>query len=138
MADRITPEQRHLCMSHIRGRDTQPEILVRKALFRRGLRYRLNVKGLAGHPDIVLPKHRAVVFVNGCFWHGHENCKRAKLPDTNSSFWREKIENNIRRDYVNKVRLEQEGWKVIVVWECELPKSKFEETINRIVRTIIE
>ena len=137
MADRITPEQRHLCMSHIKGRDTKPEILVRKALFRRGFRYRVNVKGLAGHPDIVLPKHRTVVFVNGCFWHGHVDCKRAKLPDTNAEFWREKIEKNIQRDLASKEALEQEGWRVLIVWECELSKMRFEETINALVEHIL-
>lgn len=120
MADRMTKEQRHLCMSHIRGKDTRPEIAVRKGLFAAGFRYRLNVRSLPGTPDIVLRKYHTVVFVNGCFWHGHEGCRYYVLPKTNSSFWKAKIERNRRRDSAVQARLQALGWRVIVLWECEL------------------
>ena len=125
-------------MSRVKGRNTTPEILVRKALFQRGFRYRVNVKGLAGHPDIVLPKHKTVVFVNGCFWHGHENCKRARIPETNGDYWRNKITGNMNRDIANKERLEKEGWKVVVIWECELAKLRVDETINGLIKKILQ
>lgn len=116
----MTKEQRHLCMSHIRGKDTRPEIAVRKGLFAAGFRYRLNVRSLPGTPDIVLRKYHTVVFVNGCFWHGHEGCRYYVLPKTNSSFWAAKIERNRRRDSAVQARLQALGWRVIVLWECEL------------------
>lgn len=116
----MTKEQRHLCMSHIRGKDTWPEIAVRKGLFAAGFRYRLNVRSLPGTPDIVLRKYHTVVFVNGCFWHGHEGCRYYVLPKTNSSFWAAKIERNRRRDSAVQARLQALGWRVIVLWECEL------------------
>ena len=96
--DRLTKEQRHRCMSAIRGKNTKPEIVVRKFLFGRGFRYRLNHPRLPGHPDIVLRKYRTVIFVNGCFWHGHDNCKYYRLPKTNVDFWRKKVERNKKRD----------------------------------------
>ena len=135
MADRMTPEQRHVCMSHIRGKNTKPEIAVRKALFRLGFRYRINVKSLSGHPDIVLPKFKTAIFVNGCFWHGHENCKKATLPKTNTEFWKDKITYNQRRDKENISKLQNDGWNVIVVWECELSKTRLDDTIARIVES---
>lgn len=116
----MTKEQRHLCMSHIRGKDTRPEIAVRKGLFAAGFRYRLNVRSLPGTPDIVLRKYHTVVFVNGCFWHGHEGCRYYVLPKTNSRFWAAKIERNRRRDSAVQARLQALGWRVIVLWECEL------------------
>lgn len=116
----MTKEQRHLCMSHIRGKDTRPEIAVRKGLFAAGFRYRLNVRSLPGTPDIVLRKYHTVVFVNGCFRHGHEGCRYYVLPKTNSSFWAAKIERNRRRDSAVQARLQALGWRVIVLWECEL------------------
>ena len=100
--DRLTKEQRHRNMAAIRGRDTKPEILVRKFLFSRGFRYRLNHPRLPGHPDLVLRKYRTVIFVNGCFWHGHENCKYFRLPKTNIDFWQKKIERNKERKHSNK------------------------------------
>lgn len=96
--DRLTKEQRHRCMSAIRGKNTKPEIVVRKFLFGRGFRYRLNHPRLPGHLDIVLRKYRTVIFVNGCFWHGHDNCKYYRLPKTNVDFWRKKVERNKKRD----------------------------------------
>lgn len=120
MADRMTKEQRHRCMSHIRSRDTRPEVVVRKYLFAAGFRYRLNVRTLPGTPDIVLRKYHTVIFINGCFWHGHEGCRHYVIPQTNRAFWTEKIERNRRRDAAVQARLEALGWKVIVIWECEL------------------
>lgn len=120
MADTMTPEQRHRCMAAIKGKDTKPEMIVRKYLFSRGLRYRVNSKKLPGSPDIVLKKYKTVVFVDGCFWHAHRGCKYYRLPKTNVDFWRTKIARNIARDYVNNVELELAGWKVIRIWECEI------------------
>lgn len=118
--DKITAEQRSYNMSLIHGKDTKPEILVRKYLFSRGLRFRKNDKRLPGHPDIVFPKYKTVVFINGCFWHGHEGCKYFVTPKSNVEFWRNKIQNNIARDTVVKSKLEELGWNVIVLWECEI------------------
>lgn len=107
-------------MSHIHGKDTKPEILVRRYLFNRGLRFRKNDKRLPGHPDIVFPKYKTVVFVHGCFWHGHEGCKYFVMPKSNVEFWQNKIQTNIARDVVLKSKLEGLGWNVLVVWECEI------------------
>ena len=106
-------------MSKIGGKNTKPEILVRKFLFSKGFRYRINVKTLPGKPDIVLPKYKTVIFINGCFWHGH-NCKKGKLPSSNIDFWREKISNNKSRDDKNSDLLIKLGWKVIIIWQCEI------------------
>jgi DNA mismatch endonuclease (patch repair protein) len=106
-------------MSGIKGKTTKPEIIVRKALFKRGFRYRLHSKGLPGKPDLVFPMYRAVIFVNGCFWHGHE-CHLFKWPKSNPEFWKEKITGNQRRDSKNKKLLEAQGWRVITIWECSL------------------
>ncbi|MFW6272224.1 MAG: very short patch repair endonuclease [bacterium] len=110
-------------MSRIRGKNTKPEILVRKFLFHNGFRYRINVKELPGKPDIVLPKYNTVIFVNGCFWHAHENCELFKWPKSRSEAWRKKLEGNKKRDRENIKKLEDNGWNVIVIWECQL-KSK--------------
>lgn len=120
MADKMTPEQRHRCMAAIKGRDTSPEIKVRKYLFSRGLRFRIQVKKLPGRPDIVFPKYRTVVFVNGCFWHGHEGCRYFRLPKSNVEFWERKISHNKARDISNTAVLNLMGWRVIRVWECEI------------------
>ncbi|HEY0502907.1 MAG TPA: very short patch repair endonuclease [Lysobacter sp.] len=119
MADILTPEQRSAQMSRIRGADTKIELLVRRALHARGFRYRLGGAGLPGRPDIVLPKYRTVVFVHGCFWHGH-NCHLFRLPKTRSEFWREKIASNRRRDMRSLVELKNSGWRPLEVWECSL------------------
>ena len=124
MADRMTREQRHICMSHIRGKDTRPELVVRKSLFAAGFRYRLNVRSLPGSPDIVLKKWHTVIFVNGCFWHGHRGCRLFSLPQTNRRFWEDKIDRNIRRDAAVQARLMALGWKIIVIWECELDPAR--------------
>lgn len=112
-------------MSKISGKDTKPEILVRKFLFARGFRFRKNVKALPGKPDIVLPKYKTVIFVHGCFWHGHI-CKSGKLPETNKEFWREKIKINIIRDTSNIKKLKDLGWFVDIIWQCEL-KNKISQ-----------
>jgi len=106
-------------MAAIRGKDTKPEMLVRRYLHRAGFRYRLHAKDLPGKPDIVLPKYRAVIFVHGCFWHRHEGCKNAVMPKTNEAFWRKKLEGNVQRDRRNEEKLKKQGWRVLTVWECE-------------------
>lgn len=120
-------------MAAVKGKDTKPEMIVRKYLFSRGLRFRVQVRKLPGKPDIVLPKYKTVIFVNGCFWHGHEGCKYFRLPKSNIEFWKEKIERNIERDRESMQALFYLGWKVIRVWECELRnKANREETLNKI------
>lgn len=132
----MTPEQRSRCMSHIRSRDTKPEMLVRKFLFSKGLRYRVNVRYLPGTPDLVFRKYKVVVFVNGCFWHGHEGCKYYRLPKSNVDFWQTKIERNIARDAATDSELQAQGWRIIRVWECELKSKVREETLRRVWRSI--
>lgn len=137
MTDVMTPEQRSRCMAAIKGKDTKPEMIVRKYLFSRGLRYRVNNRKLPGSPDIVLKKYKTVVFIDGCFWHGHEGCKYYRLPKTNTLFWKHKIALNIARDYANGVDLRLAGWKVIRVWECDIrTKAKREATLGRLYREI--
>ena len=121
--DRITPEHRSWNMSQIRSNDTTPELVVRSFLFRHGFRFRLHVKNLPGHPDIVLPKYRTVVEVRGCFWHRHPGCREATTPSTNAEFWQEKFNRNVDRDKKNESALRRLGWNVIVLWECELKKK---------------
>jgi DNA mismatch endonuclease (patch repair protein) len=119
MADVLTPEQRRLNMSRIRGRDTKPEMLIRRGLHARGLRYRLQDRHLPGRPDLVFPKHRAVILVHGCFWHGHD-CPLFRLPATRSEFWAEKISSNRRRDQCAHEALRASDWRILTVWECSL------------------
>ena len=133
MADVHTPEQRSYNMSRIRGKNTKPEELVRKYLFSRGFRYRKNDPRLPGKPDIVLPKYKTVVFVNGCFWHGHEGCRYFVWPKNNADFWKNKISGNICRDQKNYNFLVELGWKVIIIWECELKKAVFETTMSQLI-----
>ena len=120
MSDSMTPQQRRRCMSRIRGKDTGPEILVRKGLHARGFRFRLQDRRLPGRPDVVLPRYRVAIMVNGCFWHGHQRCRYATRPKTNMEFWEAKIARNRHRDEVTQAHLEALGWTVITVWECEL------------------
>lgn len=134
----MTPEQRSRCMAAIKGKGTKPEMIVRKYLFSRGLRYRVNNRKLPGSPDIVLKKYKTVVFIDGCFWHGHEGCKYYRLPKTNADFWRHKIIMNIARDYANNVDLRLAGWRVIRVWECDIrTKAKREETLECLYQEIV-
>lgn len=128
-------------MSRVKGKDTKPEEIVRKYLFFQGFRYRKNDKRLPGKPDIVLPKYKTVIFVNGCFWHKHEGCKYFVWPKSNSEFWKEKIESNIVRDKKQYEELKNAGWHVIIVWECELKKKQRMDTLERLVteiQTIVE
>lgn len=128
-------------MSRVKGKDTKPEEIVRKYLFSQGFRYRKNDKRLPGKPDIVLPKYKTVIFINGCFWHKHEGCKYFVWPKSNSEFWKEKIESNIVRDKKQYEELKNAGWHVIIVWECELKKKQRMDTLERLVteiQTIVE
>lgn len=135
MADTKTPAERSENMSRIRSTNTKPEEIVRKYLFSKGFRYRKNDKRYPGKPDIVLPKYQTVIFVNGCFWHMH-GCSRSRLPKSNQEYWRPKIERNIERDADAKKKLEAEGWKVIVIWECELKKKIANERLSRLCEQI--
>ncbi|MBR4619920.1 MAG: very short patch repair endonuclease [Salinivirgaceae bacterium] len=126
MPDPLTPEQRHRCMSHIRSRNTKPELKVRQWLWQRGYRYRLNVRSV---PDVVLRRYRTAIFVNGCFWHGHSGCPKFRMPKSNVDFWQAKINRNRERDQQNYQILLQNGWQVIVVWECQLTPARFEQTM---------
>lgn len=134
--DKLTEEQRHRNMAAIRGKDTKPELLVRKFLFSRGFRYRLNHPRLPGHPDIVLRKYRTVIFVNGCFWHGHENCRYFRLPKTNVDFWKNKIERNRERDKEEQHRLAEMGWHCVTVWECQLKPKVRARTLESLAYTL--
>lgn len=129
-------ETRSYNMSCIKGKNTRPEEIVRKYLFSQGFRYRKNDKRLPGTPDIVLPKYKTVIFVNGCFWHGHEGCRYFVIPKTNTEFWTNKIETNRKRDIRKINDLQTLGWKVIVVWECQLKKEKTDITLNNLKTTI--
>ena len=132
MADNHSKEVRRINMSHIRSTNSKPEEIVRKYLFAEGFRYRKNVKKLPGCPDIVLPKYKTVIFVNGCFWHKHD-CPRFVWPSSNQDYWRPKILRNIERDNQSRKELETLGWKVITVWECELKKNVLNETLGKLI-----
>ena len=147
--DKLSPEQRHKNMAAIRGKDTKPEMIVRKGLWRMGFRYRLNHKRLPGHPDLVLKKYRTCIFVNGCFWHGHNvampqvnseegivNSDCFKIPKTNREFWVSKIKRNKERDIEEQKRLAEMGWHCITIWECELKPSKRETTLKSLAYTL--
>ena len=123
MGDIYSKRKRSEIMSKISGTETKPEILVRKYLFGKGFRFRKNDKRLPGRPDIVLPKYKTVIFIHGCFWHGH-HCKAGKLPETNKEFWGNKINSNIERDKKNQHKLEKLGWKIIIIWQCKLKNKK--------------
>jgi DNA mismatch endonuclease (patch repair protein) len=141
MVDKITPEQRSSVMSKVKGKDTKIERYVRSALHRQGFRFRKNVSDLPGKPDIVLPKYKCVIFINGCFWHQHEGCKRATIPQTRTEYWLNKLAGNVERDKLNKIKLEMQGWKVLTLWECsfrsvsdEKRKPVIEDLINSILK----
>lgn len=140
MADNHTKEVRSRNMSHIRSTNTKPEETARKYLFSKGFRYRKNVRDLPGRPDIVLPKYRTVIFINGCFWHKH-NCPRFVWPSTNRDYWEPKILKNVERDQKNQESLAELGWRVIVIWECQLKKKDLESTMNAVIseiRSVVE
>lgn len=133
MSDVLTAEQRHRCMSRVRSRNTKPEIMVRQFLFSHGFRFRINRKDLPGKPDIVLSKYKTIVFINGCFWHGHEKCKCATIPETNRNFWQNKISRNIERDKQTREKLVADGWNVIDIWQCQLKNKDKEVTLNNLI-----
>ena len=137
MPDVHTPEQRHKNMAAIHSSSTKPELKLRRALWSLGFRYRINEKHLPGKPDIVLPKYRTVVFIHGCFWHGHKDCEYYTVPKTNTDFWTAKITRNQQRDQEVWRQLEAKGWYVIIVWECELKKHRFEDTVNSVAAEIV-
>ena len=149
--DKLTPQQRHKAMAAIRGKNTKPEMIVRRGLWKRGFRYRLNHKRLPGHPDLVLRKYRTCIFVNGCFWHGHRShpltppkggepeltdSECCKIPKTNREFWVNKIRRNQQRDIEDQQKLAAMGWHCITVWECELTSKKREETLDSLAYTL--
>lgn len=135
MADIVDSKTRSRMMSGIRGSNTRPEMLVRKGLHAAGFRFRLHVRDLPGRPDIVLQKYRTAIFVHGCFWHRHPGCHYATTPTTRPEFWKEKFEANVRRDQENRRKLEEAGWRVLIVWECAL-KHDAENTLKDLRRTI--
>ena len=119
MADDRSPAERSLNMSHIRSRDTSPELKVRSMIHRAGYRYRLHVKEMPGKPDIVMPRYRTAIFVNGCFWHRHLDCRYATMPKTNIDYWQQKFKRNVDRDQETYNALKQDGWSIVVIWECQ-------------------
>ena len=124
MTDVFSKEKRSWIMSRVKGRDTKPEMLVRSFVHRMGFRFRVQRRDLPGNPDIALPRHRKVIFVHGCFWHGHKGCPRSKRPTTNKTFWNKKLDGNIERDKRFRGKLHRMGWKVLVVWQCDTRKPE--------------
>ncbi|MES2516260.1 MAG: DNA mismatch endonuclease Vsr [Bacteroidota bacterium] len=136
MADNHSKEIRSFNMSRIRSKNTKPELLVRKFLFSNGFRYRLHDKKLPGKPDIVMPKYKTVIFVHGCFWHGHENCVKSSIPKTRTDWWFNKINLNKINDLKHQRSLIESGWRVIYIWTCQLNKLTFSETLNRCIKEL--
>jgi DNA mismatch endonuclease, patch repair protein len=136
MADVHNKEQRSYNMSRIKGKDTKPEMLVRKFLHAQGFRYKLHDKTLPGKPDIVLPKYKTVIFIHGCFWHGHENCKYFVVPKTRTEWWTEKIQKNTANDEKAMTLLKNTGWKIITLWECNLKPGKLEKTLAALLKKL--
>ena len=132
MVDIVSPQRRSQIMSKIRGRDTRPERIVRSYLHRAGLRYRLYRRDLPGSPDLVFPKYRFVLFVHGCFWHQHPGCKRASMPSTRRSYWKAKLERNVERDRESIRQLHDEGWRVQILWECEIEEKLTRDLVEQI------
>ena len=136
MADVHNKATRSYNMSQIKGKDTKPEMLVRKFLHANGFRYKLHDKSLPGKPDIVLPKYRTVIFVHGCFWHGHKNCKYYVTPKTRTEWWLYKINGNITNDLKTANLLKQDGWKIITIWECQLKPERIEKSLNSLLQKL--
>lgn len=136
MADVHSKSVRSYNMSRIKGKNTKPELIVRRFLHSAGLRYRLHSKHLPGKPDIILKKYRTVIFVNGCFWHGHRGCRYFVIPKTRTGFWVEKIGRTAKKDKENMKALQQEGWHVIVIWECQLKKEDIDDTLKKLEQEI--
>jgi DNA mismatch endonuclease, patch repair protein len=137
MADVHSKKTRSYNMSMIRPRNTKPEMIVRKYLHKNGLRYKLHDSSLPGKPDLVLPKHKKAVFINGCFWHGHSGCRYYVMPKTRSEWWNAKLTRNKERDDENYSALRIMGWKVICIWECDLKKNKIDKTLGRLVKQLL-
>jgi DNA mismatch endonuclease (patch repair protein) len=135
MADTLSAEKRSWNMSKVKGKNTKIELTVRKYLFSKGFRYRVNVRNLPGKPDIVLKKYNTVIFIHGCFWHRHPGCKDATTPKTRTGFWESKFKKNVQNDIINIEALRQTGWQVIILWECQIEKS-FEKTMLLLVDEI--
>jgi len=131
MADIFNKKKRSQIMGRISGKDTKPELIIRKALFSEGYRYRLHRKDLPGNPDIVFPSRKKVIFINGCFWHGH-TCKKATFPSTNKLFWEKKLTSNKKRDKLNLEKLKAMGWKSLVIWQCQIKKNTLKTQLNKI------
>ncbi|MDF1550439.1 MAG: DNA mismatch endonuclease Vsr [Bacteroidales bacterium] len=129
-------ETRSFNMSQIKGKNTKPEMLVRKFLFANGFRYRLHDTKLPGKPDVVLPKYKTVIFVNGCFWHGHEGCKYFVVPKTRTEWWLQKINSNKLNDTKKVIQLEELGWKLVIIWECQLKPGKIEQTLQELLQSL--
>lgn len=138
MTDIHSKEVRSYNMAMVKSKNTKPEIVVRKYLFSQGFRYRVNVSNLPGKPDIVFKKYKIVIFINGCFWHGHENCNRSVLPETRREWWANKIQNTKERDMLEYIQLQQDGWLVLVIWECQLKPKKQLETLQALKLTLSE
>jgi DNA mismatch endonuclease, patch repair protein len=138
MVDFLSPRERSERMSRIRGKDTRPELALRKVLHGLRLRYRLHGKGLPGKPDLVFPRYKAVVFVHGCFWHRHPGCSIATTPKSNTAFWLEKFEKNVARDARVTAQLEGQGWRVLVAWECELSTPAKAARVGERLATLIK
>ncbi|WP_343303064.1 DNA mismatch endonuclease Vsr [Chitinophaga niabensis] len=136
MTDVHSKEVRSFNMSHIKGKNTKPEMLIRRFLFKNGFRYRLHVKNLPGKPDLVLAKYKIVIFVHGCFWHGHKECKYFVVPKTRTEWWLNKITRNVSLDEKNKVELVLLNWEVIEIWECELKKNNLEATLSLLLNKL--
>jgi DNA mismatch endonuclease (patch repair protein) len=134
--DRLSPQQRSVLMSKVHATDTKPEIMLRKELFHRGFRYRKNVTNLPGKPDIVLPKYRAIVFIHGCFWHQHPGCKEAARPKSRQEYWDAKLNRNMERDVEIIEKLTKMGWRVYIVWECELRPHCRQQTIDNLISAL--
>lgn len=132
MADVHDKETRSYNMSQIKSKNTKPEMLVRRFLFSKGFRYRLHVKNLLGKPDIVLPKYKTIIFINGCFWHGHEDCKYYVIPKTRTEWWLDKINSNKQKDSENFLHLSESGWKIVTIFECELKGDKLNKTLIKL------
>jgi DNA mismatch endonuclease vsr len=138
VTDNHTKEIRSYNMSQIRSKNSKPEETVRKYLFSKGLRFRKNDKRYPGHPDIVLPKYKTIIFVNGCFWHLHDGCRYAVIPSSNVDYWKPKLERNKERDIKIIEELSERGWNVIVVWECQLRKERKQQTLDDLYENIIK
>lgn len=138
MVDKFSKQKRSEIMSHIKSKNTKPEMTVRKIIYSLGYRYRLHRKDLPGKPDLAFINKKKVIFINGCFWHGHSGCNKSALPDTNYEFWNDKIKNNINRDTLNYKRLKDMGWKYLVIWQCEIKKDNIENIKSNIIHFLNE